>query len=166
MEPTWVPPSEPIIQLTTPDQGLFTLPRRFTTQSSTLSTVLELDPQAQSIPVNLTRPVLGHVVTYLNLQAGERLKAPITKPLRSNRLSENMHPDDVRLAQWLHDVITLDFKLLEDLSSAAAYLGLDDLIHLCCAKKATYIKNQDVTQMEKILDPSSENAVRKHADHT
>lgn len=69
----------------------------------------------------------------------------INQPLESNDLSELVSEFDFKF------VNKLNFKELENLTNAANYLDIEDLLNLCCARWAIFVKGKTHSELEKLI---------------
>jgi hypothetical protein len=68
---------------------------------------------------------------------------PISKPLKGNKLEENVPEWDANLVKHDNKIERVPFSLV----LAANYLGVEPLVDLCCASIACYLKSIDVPSL-------------------
>ena len=112
---------------------------------------MESDPDASSISVpGVKAHVLALIVEYMNQHKGIEPNL-IEKPLRSKVMHEVCkHPGD---AEFI-DRIGENRQLLYDLILGANYMHVNSLLHLGCAKVASFIKGQPMEKIKEILSPN------------
>jgi len=100
---------------------------------------VEEDENIQEIPLpNVNAPILKLVIQYCEHHWNKPSKQ-IPKPLRK--------PFHCFISEWDRKFLEVDNYTLVNLSKAANYLNLPDLLALTCAKMATLIKRQSVRQI-------------------
>lgn len=136
---------EPLmLSLSSSDEDTFTILQKAVRLSKMLSSAIEMDPDATELDVSVSSPTLQRVVQYLTHYVDDQPRK-LQPPLTSTDLKEYVDDWDAEF------VATLSKKDLYDLLLAANYMDIQPLLHLCCAKVATYIKGKPIAEMEKEL---------------
>lgn len=116
---------------------------------------LELESDVADVPVmDVGTDVLGLVVRYMEHHRG-REPPPVEKPLKSNNLAEVV--SDRFDADFMAGVYGRGgIRLVYELMLAANYLDIPSLLHLGAAKVAAVAMEADLSDVERVLDPSAE----------
>lgn len=106
----------------------------------------ENDSDDKSIPnLQVDYDTLFRIKDFLNYRIKNGPMNIIKQPLESNDLSELVSEFDFKF------VNKLNFEELENLTNAANYLYIEDLLNLCCAKWAIFVKGKTHSELEKLI---------------
>lgn len=132
--------------------------------SEVMDVIIEKDETVTEIPLNelgnlLTEKdkkvnsfeIIGYVVEYMNIHKGvfNKEKDIPEKPLKTTVLSDITSKEDANFIDKFDKKINELYALIE----TANYLNIQGLLHLACAKIATFIKGKSLEEIQKILDP-------------
>ena len=99
-------------------------------------------------PLQIKNDILKLVVEYLNYVVEHPTEfVPIVRPLRSKNMSDMTSP---WFANYI-DTVGEDKKQLYALVMAAHYMEISSLVHLGCAKIASFLKDQPTEKIKSIL---------------
>lgn len=95
--------------------------------------------------------ILKYIVEYMNIHKGvsDETKDIPEKPLKSADISQAVSKEDADFINQFDDKKSELYALIE----AANYFDIKGLLHLGCAKVATFIKGKSLENIKKILDP-------------
>jgi S-phase kinase-associated protein 1 len=147
-------PKSSAVKLVSKDNVALEVERKSALISNLVKTSLDSDPNAAELPLQVTGSVLRLVVEYMNHHKGREPEL-IEKPLRSRLMR------DVVKDQWdaeFIDRVGANKRLLYDLVLAANYLDVRSLLHLACAKVASFIKGQPLDKVKEILTPEEKDS--------
>lgn len=143
------------IEIVSKDGKTFKLERKSAKISTLVSTAIDNDDKADSIPIpGVTGSTLALIIRYMQEHKG--VEPPIIeKPLRSKVMSEVCpKKSDAEFIDEVGDTR----QNLYDLILAANYMDIKSLLHLGCAKVASLIKGQPLEKIKEILDPNGKHA--------
>lgn len=125
----------------------FTINREYAKLSNVIKTTIEEDPNTTEIPFpSIQSNILQKVVEFLEHHKGEAPAIP-EKPVRSKNMKEIT-------TEWCANFtneIAVNRETFYSLISAANYLDIQSLLHICCAKVATIIKGEPVDKIKSVL---------------
>jgi S-phase kinase-associated protein 1 len=141
------------VTLTSKNDEPFEIDRQFATISKLVKAAVESDPDASYVKIpGVDGRILKLVVEYMNHHKGTEPEL-IPKPLRSKNMKDVV--SDPWDAEFI-DRIGVDKQQLYDLVLAANYMDIASLLHLGCAKVASFIKGQPLEKIKEILSVPSE----------
>jgi len=132
-----------IIKLVSNDGTNFAVTKTNAFISVVVKTSVESDPSVVDLPVDVKSDVLALIVEYMNHHKGTE-PAIVEKPLRSKVMASVVK--DVWDAEFINR-IGENRQQLYDLTLAANYLDINVLMHLGCAKVASFIKGQPLEKI-------------------
>ena len=102
---------------------------------------------------NIDNETLKYIVDYLKYHNGVEPPLP-EKPVRSNNMNEITTE---WMAEFIDSIVKKDILILYKVISAANYLYINSLLHICCAKIASMIKGIPIDKIKNTLLQKSEN---------
>jgi len=135
------------LKLISMDQKEFEVERKSAFISKLVKTSVETDSSAVEVPIPSAKSeVLELVVNYMKHHQGTEPPI-IEKPLRSKTMKDVCNAWD---ADFI-DRIGENRQQLYDLILAANYMDIKSLLHLGCAKVASFIKGEPLEKIREIL---------------
>jgi hypothetical protein len=123
---------------------------------------------------NVEGNVLKYVVEYLSHHAEFENEKPPSKPI--NEFIETLEAFKPTISEWDYNFLYTDLvknckeeehDLLTQVTMAANYMRIEDLLSLCCAAFAMMIRSRDAKEVRKLfkvpgeLTPEQEERIRK-----
>jgi S-phase kinase-associated protein 1 len=100
---------------------------------------------------NIDSSTLFNIVKFLKYHNGTEPPLP-EKPVKSKEMKEITTE---WMAKFIDEVLANDTENLYKLISAANYLFINSLLHICCAKVASLIKGLPLDEIKPALIPNS-----------
>jgi hypothetical protein len=100
---------------------------------------------------NIDSETLGYIVQFLKEHNGTEPALP-EKPVKSKEMKEITTE---WMAKFIDDIVNKDITILYKVVSAANYLFINSLLHICCAKIASMLKGIPIDQIKETLLPNS-----------
>lgn len=156
------------IKLTTKTKE-YKVNKKYVIVSQTIKSLFEACPQGDTIPfekMNIDDDTVSLIVEYMNEQKGRDCEFP-RKPLRSKNLKENM--TDINkgwLVDWI-DKIDDNGKgriKLYNLINASNCLNIQGLLHLACAKVASFVIDEPIENIPKIFGKDQDDVKEEHKE--
>ena len=133
------------ITLVSKDGQKFQIEVKATENSSLLKGLIsDFDESELSVP-DVSGDILKKCIEYLTYYA-DKTAREIPRPLPSADLNDVCSPWDVEF------INSFSMSALFDLVKAANYLDIKHLLHLSCAKIATYMKNKTAEEIRKTFN--------------
>lgn len=138
------------LTLTSSDQKKFTIERKHAFISKLVKISMDQDEEADDVPIpGVSGNVLAYIVEYMKHHKGTEPDLP-ERPLKSK------HMKDLCKDHWdatFIDTLGKERLRLYEVILAANYMDMNKLMHLCCIKVATSIKNQPLEKIKALLHP-------------
>ncbi len=116
-------------------------------------TPLNIDKNNNEIVLHsIDGKTLNYIVQFLKEHNGVEPACP-EKPVRSKEMSEITTN---WMANFIDNIVKQDIKDLYKVISAANYLYINSLLHICCAKIASMLKGVPIDQIKNTLLPTTE----------
>ncbi|KAJ1406863.1 putative Skp1 family protein [Ochromonadaceae sp. CCMP2298] len=131
------------VKLVSSEQESFTVPVEVAKMSELMSTMLneDDDDEDMSIPLpNVSALILAKVIEFCKMYVAEKM-TEFEKPLKDADLSKLVQ------TQFAEFITSLDNDSLYHLTLAANYLDIPQLLDLCSARIASYIKGKTVEEI-------------------
>jgi len=100
---------------------------------------------------NIDGETLGHIVQFLKEHNGTEPPLP-EKPVKSKDMKD---VTTEWMAKFIDDIVNKDITQLYKVISAANYLFINSLLHICCAKVASMLKGIPIDEIKNTLLPNS-----------
>jgi S-phase kinase-associated protein 1 len=111
-------------------------------QSETLKKIINLDRDAEKIPLRVSGEILVMIIEYMTYHKGNVAKK-IIKPIKSSNMAEIVDAFDATFINKANDRLTI----LNNLTMAAEYLEINPLLDLCLAKIASNIMGKTADEI-------------------
>ena len=116
--------------------------------------MIEACPNGDTFPlITIEDDVIELIVEYMNYQKGRDCEFP-RKPLRSKNLKESMTDiNKVWLVDWINKVDDNGNGRIKlyNLINACNFLNIQGLLHLACAKVASFVVEEPLENIPKIF---------------
>ena len=100
---------------------------------------------------NIDGEILHYIVQFLKEHNGTEPVLP-EKPVKSKEMKEITTE---WMAKFIDDIVKKDISQLYKVISAANYLFINSLLHICCAKIASMLKGIPIDEIKNTLLPNS-----------
>jgi hypothetical protein len=101
--------------------------------------------------MNIDSETLGYIIEFLKEHNGTEPPMP-EKPVKSNNMNDITTE---WMAKFIDNIVKKDITLLYKVISAANYLYINSLLHICCAKIASMLKGIPIDEIKNTLLPEN-----------
>lgn len=142
---------EKVFTLVSLDGREFEIDEKSAVLSNLIKTISEQDKDTTRFELKVDGDILQRIIEYLKYHKGKAPEYEIPKPLRSSDFSKAVSdPFDVKFFE------KVPRKPLFDTILAANYMDIQPLLHLGCAKTASYIRNMSPDEIRQVFNRPEE----------
>lgn len=147
-----VEPNCTVLTLVSSDGGRFQVTATEASISGLLRNAIECQPEARELPVSVPACCLDFVVEYMRHHNGKEASPP-AKPLRTVVMTDVC--EDIWDAVFIDRVTHNSKRRVYDLITVANYMHIPTLLHLSCAKVASFVKGVPLEHLRRALMPDA-----------
>ncbi len=110
---------------------------------------------------NVDGETLSYIVQFLKEHNGTEPPLP-EKPVKSKEMKDITTE---WMAKFIDDIVSKDINQLYKVISAANYLYINSLLHICCAKIASMLKGVPIDEIKNTLLPNSNTTISNSVEN-